>query len=180
MRLLVAALLSILCSSSFAQVYKWQAPDGSIIFSDEPPPGGAQQVPVEPVQTYTPPPTPSPSAGAPKPAAAAPAQDTKAPVSYKRFAIALPANDEGVRSNNGEVMVQVDIEPGLDSENGHQVVVLLDGKVVAGPSPSTSFTLAAVERGTHTLAAEIRDQSGKSVKRSSSISFHLLRTTANR
>ncbi len=174
LRWFVTLLLVAQCNPLFAQVYRWEAPDGSIIFSDEPPEKGATPMELEPLQTYTAP--TKPSATQPTPSASTPANTPQAAFKYTAFSITQPSNDEGLRSNNGQVSVQIKVLPGLNSEEGHQLVILLDGKQAAGPAAATAFTLENVERGSHSLVAEIRDKSGNSVKTSSPVTFHLLRT----
>lgn len=178
MRLLVALTLVALCNPSFSQVYRWQAPDGSIIFSDEPPEKGAEPVELEPLQTYSAPAAPKSTSASSTPTVPTATTGDKPPFKYTGLAIGAPANDEGVRSNNGQIVVQVKVTPGLNSEDGHQLAILLDGKLAAGPDATTTFTLENIPRGTHSVAAEVRDKTGKTVKTSAAISFHVLRTTA--
>jgi len=174
LRWFVTLLLVALCTPLFAQVYRWEAPDGSIVFSDEPPEKGATPMRLEPLQTYTAP--ARPSTPQPTPGASTPANTPQAAFKYTAFSITQPGNDEGVRANSGQVSVQIKLLPGLNSEEGHQLAIMLDGKLAAGPAAATAFTLENVERGSHSLVAEIRDKSGKTVKTSSPVSFHLLRT----
>ena len=162
-----------------AQVYRWQAPDGSIIFSDEPPPqGGAEAIEFEPLQTYSPPPKPSSPAAATPNTPEAPQEKPKTPFVYLGFEIAQPGNDEGVRANTGEITVQLNVLPGLNNDDGDRIAVLLDGNVVAGPSPTTTFTLSGVARGTHTLSAQIQSKDGNVILKSKPITFHALRIIA--
>lgn len=179
LRIAVFLTCIALSSATVAQVYRWQAPDGSIIFSDEPPPqGGAESIEFEPLQTYSPPTKPSSPVAATPAAPEAPQEKAKTPFVYLGFEIVQPSNDEGVRANSGEITVQLNVLPALNNEDGDQIAVLLDGKVVAGPSPTTNFTLTGVNRGTHTLSAQIQSKDGNVVLKSKPIKFHALRVIA--
>jgi hypothetical protein len=97
-------------------------------------------------------------AGAPR----APAQGT--------IAIVAPAPEETVHSNEGKVTVSVGVPRGVAP--GNQVVILLDGQPVAR-GPATSFPLAGIERGTHTLQAQVVDGKGSTLVASQPVTFHM-------
>jgi hypothetical protein len=89
-----------------------------------------------------------------------------------RYSIAIvqPADDETVHDNQGNVGVQVAVSPGLAPGAG--IVLLLDGQPVAQETDAT-FLLSGVERGTHTLEAQVVDASGATLAASQPITFHM-------
>ena len=55
---------------------------------------------------------------------------------------------------------------------GNQVVILLDGRPVARGA-TTSFPLAGIERGTHTLQAQVVDGKDNTLVASQAVTFHM-------
>ncbi len=157
--------LFLFATSGQAAVYMERDAEGNIVFTDHPTSPAAKPVELPPPSTYQPPPLPrlQDTQSTPSPTA-----DT----GYKSLAIASPPNDEPLRANNGEVDVVVAIDPPL--RPGHQLRLLLDGRVVA-EGGETHFRLENVDRGTHQLQAEVLDTSGRVVLSSPVSTFHLLR-----
>ena len=154
---------------AFAQtgVYKYVAPDGTVTFSDQSRPG-AEKIQVRVPDSATP---AAAAEGASAGGDSAPGE-ANAALPYTQFEIVSPADDEGVRSNNGAVNVSMNLAPSLHAK--HAVVVSVNGQKV-GKGSSTSLTLQNLPRGTHTVQAAIVDESGKQVIRSETITFHVLR-----
>jgi hypothetical protein len=94
---------------------------------------------------------------------------------YSSLKITEPPDDGTLRDNTGSVSVSVEILPFLQVEQGHRLVVTLDGQAATAPGVSTVFQLHNVDRGTHSLQAVVLDQAGRTVESSPSVSFHLLR-----
>ena len=150
------------------KVYKWVGPDGKISYSDKPQPG-AEQIRIPEVQTLRAPPVPTRGEGEEEPAEAQ---------GYEQFLIIFPANNEPVRDNAGNVMVQLEIQPGLVS--GHTIDLVMDGRRLGGSGQTTQVMLNNVDRGSHTVQAIILGQDGEEVARSNSVTFHLQRVVAPR
>ncbi|MGH8695707.1 MAG: hypothetical protein ACREVS_04480 [Burkholderiales bacterium] len=93
----------------------------------------------------------------------------QAPGSYN-VAIVQPANEETVHDNQGNVVVQVTASPTLAP--GDRVALLLDGRTVA-QQMGTTFTLSGVERGTHTLHAQVVDANGATLATSPPVTFYM-------
>ncbi|MDZ7752186.1 MAG: DUF4124 domain-containing protein [Gammaproteobacteria bacterium] len=160
----VLLLLPALALAAGSKVYRWVGPDGATVFSDEARPG-AEEVEIPPVQTM-------PALEAPR--ATAP-DDGKGPTeeaAYQSFSFVAPQQDQGVRANNGVVGVRMTLEPPLRA--GHSIAVTLDGEPMGGNAP-LSFQLPALDRGTHTIEAEVVDATGESVISAGPITFHVLR-----
>lgn len=161
---LVFLLLPALAATAESKVYRWVGPDGATVFSDEPRPG-AQEVEIPPVQTM--PRLELPRATVP--------QEDSGPTDeggYQSFSFVAPQQDEGVRANNGVVDVRMTLEPPLRA--GHSIAVTLDGEPLGGNAP-LSFQLPGMERGTHTITAEVVDAAGEAVISAGPVTFHVLR-----
>lgn len=144
------------------EVYKVIQPDGTVEFTDSPPPGeAAEQVDIPPLNTAEPPPAPSPSAS-----------PTAAAQGYSEFRITRPGNGESIRDNAGNVDIDLSLKPTLRS--GDKIDVLLDGRSVGGGN-KTAITLSEMDRGTHSVQALVKDPAGKVVARSNSVTFTLQR-----
>ena len=102
-------------------------------------------------------------------AAVTPLGLAQAPGSYN-VAIVQPANEETVHDNQGNVAVQVAVSPGLAP--GDRIVLVLDGRPVRQQT-GTTFALSGVERGAHTLQAQVVDANGATLAASPPVAFHM-------
>ena len=91
---------------------------------------------------------------------------------YSDFRIIEPADNATVH-NGGNFTVKVALSPRLAS--GHRIRLTLDGKVKEKPKRSLNFTLLNVERGSHSLSAEVISSDGKVIKAANS-RVHVKRT----
>jgi len=94
---------------------------------------------------------------------------------YQSIQIERPADKGTVRNNEGKVAISIGLEPPL--QQGHSVTVYLDGKAIPGSFDGLAIELSGVDRGTHTLGAEVRNQRGQRLIESSTISFTLRKET---
>lgn len=163
----LALIFCLALASGAAQaqtVYKVIQPDGTVLFTDAPPPGeAARQIEVPPLNTTQP--LAPPSAGAAAPS-------SSAPQGYSEFRITGPGNGESIRDNEGNVNINLSMEPALRS--GDKIDVLVNGRSVGGGN-NTAITLSAMERGTHSVQAVVKNATGQVVARSNSVSFTLQR-----
>lgn len=174
MRRLVPAtlLIALAWTPSHAELYKRVDEQGNVTYGDQP---GEKAQRVQPggLTTYSPPSghtqTPAPKSQ-PDPTKGAGNTVTQ----YSGLTIAGPANEEVVRSNEGNVTVKTLITPALDTGAGHQLVVLLDKKF-STKAPAAEALLKNVDRGTHTLRAQITDASGKVLAQSPEVTIHMQR-----
>jgi hypothetical protein len=90
--------------------------------------------------------------------------------SYTQIAIARPGNEETVHDNEGNLAVQVAVSPSLAP--GDRIVLLLDGGPVATQT-GTTFALSRIERGAHTLQAQVVDARGATLVASRPITFYM-------
>lgn len=93
----------------------------------------------------------------------------QAPGSYN-VAIVQPANEATVHDNQGNVAVQVAVSPSLAP--GNRIVLVLDGRPVA-QQVGTTFALSGVERGAHTLQAQVVDANGATLAASPPVTFYM-------
>ena len=133
-------------------VYKWIDENGVVHYSDQPH-TDAQKIHVQAAQTYK----SADSAAAPGSAPAAPAAQPP-PALYQGCALSQPADDQTF-TNVDSLSIVVRTDPAL--HQGDQIFLLLDGLALNnGAATGTQFTLAPIERGTHTVQAVIRDRDG--------------------
>lgn len=150
-----------------AEIYKWTDNAGNVHFSDKPHPG-ADKVDLPPVQTFSPPPAlPSPDTGVkPEPAI----EDQKPDY---HISITNPANEATIRDNQGRVGVALEIQPRLNP--GDKVQILFNGTPIGEPQTTTVFQLSDINRGAHTIAAQIVSPDGKTVSQSDPITIYMHR-----
>jgi len=170
LRLLLALLFLFAMPASAA--YKWTMPDGSVIFSDQPPHPDAEKITLPPAQTFTAPPIPKP-----KPQNKA-ATEVPAPPAYVSLKISQPTQEQTFRDNTGNISVSVAIEPALNTQRGHQIVIELDGATVA-TTASMPVVLLNVDRGSHVVRARVIDNKGTTLVTSEARTFYLFRTSVN-
>ena len=94
---------------------------------------------------------------------------------HVRLAITSPASEETVHNNDGDVRVEVVVLP--DLAPGQRIALLLDGEVVARQTSGT-FELTALDRGAHTLQAQIVDRAGTVLATSDPVTFYMWRASA--
>ena len=166
MRITLLMVLLVMAQVSGAQVYKIINADGTIAYSDRAQ-EGAEEVSVPTLQTYE----------APTNLDSAPAsEDADEYPEYTLFEVVKPEHNEPFRDNGGYVAIQLSVRPGLFRE--HEVSIFVDGKDL-GSSRESSINLQNVDRGSHTVHGVIRDKDGKEVERTSRVTFHLHKSTAN-
>ncbi len=160
---LIALICALLWMAPMAaeEVYKTTDAAGNVIYSDQPSPEAetiqiqeTQTVPGDdaPPFTYTPP-TPTES-------------------NYTRARIVSPANDEALRPEDDTVQVSASVEPGYQDRD--VAVLYLDGKEYSR-GKTLSWTLTALERGTHQVQFKVLSAAGKELVSSESASFHVLK-----
>ena len=168
-------LLTVFLISSFASagVYKWVDKEGNVHYGDTVPPDGlATEVDLPESSRYKPRPLPS-SVTEVSPAKTP--DEIEKPANYPVVKIVKPENAGTVRSNEGIVTVDVQLEPAL--AKGHVMAFFMDGTLIPDKVASTSFRISNVDRGTHSLVATVEDEQGKELGRSGSITFTLRKTS---
>ncbi|HSY45456.1 MAG TPA: DUF4124 domain-containing protein [Steroidobacteraceae bacterium] len=166
MRKLAFTLMSLMCSLALAAtVYKWVDENGVVHYSDQPHPN-AEKLQVKDAQTF---PHSSPSvapsaAGAPPPPTA-----QRVGPAYQGCAVVQPTDQQDFM-NVDALTISVQTDPGL--KPGDQIFVNLDGAPLNNGKPTGGqFSLSPVDRGTHTVAAQIRDSDGTVLCQTPTVSF---------
>lgn len=164
MRLLFILMLLLPCHSALAVVCKTIDAEGHVSYSDVS--VSECQNPVRLPESSTYKPRQLPSSILPKQQA-----DSEAFAGYTRMRIAQPETGGTVRSNEGKVAVSVELEPQL--QPGHKVRLSLDGVAIQPAFTSQQASLTGIERGTHTIGAEVIAENGTRLFNASSVAFTL-------
>jgi hypothetical protein len=163
----LALCLLLIALPAAAEVYTYIDAQGNRAFTDQPPPGNAKRVQLTPGNRMS----ANPS-GATSTPSAKKARD-KPLFHYQMLRVLVPDPDATIRNAQGELIVSVTSEPGL--QHGHRYRLLLDGQPTADAGPSPVFALSNIDRGSHHLVVEILDEQGRMVERTPSQPFHMLR-----
>ncbi len=162
--------LAVPATVQATRVYRSVAPDGTVLYSDQPGPD-AQEVDVG---------QPAAIVSSPAPARTAPTQPAPEPektVAYTTLRITQPADDAVHWFAEGPVRVDAEIVPPL--AEGDLLVPILDGVPQGSGVAASSFTLTGLDPNTYQLAVAIHDADGKELKRSPPIRFHFKRQSLN-
>ncbi len=176
----LAALLSLALTPSLGQaagkISKTVDAEGNVVYSDVAPSPQDTEVGLESeeLNTFENPPPADPSDELPVVVLEndEDAQDVELPPDYTSLKITSPSNDEGVRANDGNIVLQAAVEPGLFKS--HQLRFYLDGSP-AGTSRGAQLPLSNVDRGTHQAKVAIVDAGGNVLRESEMVVFHVLR-----
>ena len=163
-----ASLLTTAASPLVAQVYKVVDEDGNVTFTDKPPADGSKPIDLAPISiieapTYEKAPVATEEDEAEKEMSLGYMRRV-----YRDFAITSPAQEESVWKPDGPIAVtwgaRTDLQPGMN------VTLYLDGKrhtTTAQPM----VPLSGLDRGEHTLKAELRDSRNRVVTTSETVTF---------
>ena len=171
-------LFLIVCIAAVAQaasVYRWVDNDGQVHYSDLPA-NGSESVELRESSVYTPRELPDISRDEEAEVADEEEGLNEAESVYESLRVVVPDNGETVRSNEGEVRISIELQPGL--AEGHKIRIYLDGGKASGELPTTQVTLQNVERGTHSLVVAVVDAADLELIRSEATTFHLKRLAA--
>ncbi|HID83138.1 MAG TPA: DUF4124 domain-containing protein [Chromatiales bacterium] len=154
-----------------ADAYRYVDPKtGETVFTDKPP--SSQKA--KPIELKSPT-ISKPYPTKPKESSQAIESDLKKTDSATfNLSILSPENDENIRANDGKVIVTAGSNQPLGGKKGFLIRFLLDGKPVS-ISSSFSSTLTNLDRGTHTISAELISKSGKVLATAQPHTFHVQR-----
>ncbi len=165
MHKIIAFSLLFASFPSLAVICKTVDPQGGVTYSDVPEQECQNRVSLPKSTTYKPVPVGAAGTGGSE------VTGEEAFNGYVSASISQPANNGTVRSEEGRVAVSLEIEPGL--QPGHMVRWILDGIQIQPAFDAPSAVLTGVDRGTHSLAAQILDESGRVLRSVSRIRFTL-------
>ena len=171
--LLMNLLLSATCFSftADAELYKGLDAEGEVVYSDKP---------FTNSKKFTPPPlsvVASPKV-APQKTPTAEAEES-AEFKYTDFDITSPTSNQTIW-DEPNVTVSLALKPDLNTVAGHSVWILMDDKAIIKNSQETNIPIGRLDRGSHQLQAQIRDQQGKMVIRSRAVVVHIKHTAIRR
>lgn len=173
-------IVVLLCvSTPKAEVFKQIDADGNVTFTDVAKTKNEKALKVAPpAMTYkpiVPKGTGVEQPGQPMQAVSGAKPQNKA-TQYYSLEITNPTNDAVIRANGGSFAIQLAAQPTLDAQANHRFVVLLDGKKHQA-SNSSSIVLNNVDRGLHTIRAQILNSDDKVLMESGAINIQILRVS---
>jgi hypothetical protein len=165
MRRILLTLISLGCSVALATtVYKWVDENGVVHYSDQPHPN-AQKLQVQGVQTF------SSSAAAVRAPTGESESNAPPPNPYKGCAIAQPLNQQNL-PNAQSVFIRVQTDP--LPRPGDRIFITMDGQGLNGGQPTgLSFNVTPIDRGSHTVSAQIRAADGQVLCQTPNVTFYV-------
>jgi hypothetical protein len=163
------ALLFFVITPCFADIYQWTDDNGVVHFSDNSFPGAKVLKLTTNVMELG-------SFASPKSIPDLKKSLTESPnlkLESNPLIIRSPKQQETIRNNQGEVSVMV--ESNLNETKGYTMRLVLDGKPVDNLPFHNHFVLSHLDRGRHTLAAQILDNHNVVRKTSEEIMFYMQR-----
>ncbi len=174
----IAVLLAVgLAANSvvYAELFKWKDEHGNTIYSDQPPPGGQKEdseIDQQELPAIITMPAPRESTSATT--SSQQNNQDEAGVNYQEFSVLTPEHDSIVRENSGKVTISIRVEPNIFVERGDILVIYMDDKEIAR-GDQTSIMLDNVDRGTHSVKAQILNNRGEIINETDVTKFTLQR-----
>lgn len=165
----VAAIIGILAltTAASAQVYRSTDEAGNPVYTDAPGSPDAKELKLPPVNII------------PSPSSTGLNFDVKQPEfnleKYQSLEIVAPQNDATVFIRTTNLPIEVKLLPPVKRGLGHRLLVLWDGETLF--ENQTSYLLDNADRGTHTLSAQVVDEKGKTLIKSSPVNVHIRKPT---
>lgn len=163
-----ASLLMTTASPLMAQVYKVVDENGNVTFTDQPPADGSKPIKLAPISvieapTFEKAPEATGEEGAEKEMSLGYMRRV-----YKDFAITSPAQEESVWRPDGPVVVTWNVRTEL--QPGMQVTLYLNGQRHT-TTTQPMIPLTGLDRGEHTVKAELKDTKNRLVATAETITF---------
>jgi hypothetical protein len=95
---------------------------------------------------------------------------------HQSVRIVTPQPETTIHDNNGNLNVRVEVSPQLRREGGNRVTLLVDGQAVASTT-RPDYMLTGIDRGTHTLTAQVTNAQGDVLATSGQVTFHMWRAS---
>jgi len=189
---LLASSLLFFGTQVDAAVYKHIADDGSVFYSDKPLKGEDTKYESDKIMEFkatTPKPSTPPDSANQEPAGnrtrhlggtsdevpgVAPKADT-----YQSISFSALEDGSSIRTNDGNVTVQVSLTPALQTAFKHKLVFVMDGSQ-SQQSTGASATFQNVDRGAHQFSAQVHDENGNTLLQTGPITLYIQRFSAIR
>jgi hypothetical protein len=167
MRLLLTFFILLATINTQAALYKYTDENGEVVYSDQAPYEGAEEL-VPPELQVTP-------AIKPKPKANENPEKKEDITRYSSFQITSPKNGSTLQNKTGTLKIALAIKPALNIKAGHYINIFIDDVAVIKNSSQLSTILNHIDRGTHSIQAELREKSGKLIRFSNNVIVHVHR-----
>ncbi|NOH96169.1 DUF4124 domain-containing protein [Vibrio sp. 99-70-13A1] len=159
-------------------VYTWEDENGVLHFSDSPI-QSAKQITLPKLEASAPAPkfessTPVDPPKKDTPQKTVKKKDKPAKVQELMLTMLSPQHDETIRSNRGNLTIQIELNRKLGI--GEQLQLILDGRRYGAPQTQATWQLKNIDRGTHTLSIQAH-RSGKLIASTSPVTVFLHRAT---
>jgi len=165
------ALLILLASAAYADVYRSVNEAGEIVFTDVPTKGSVR-VELPPLSTVRP----------PEPSRASRLVESRKVEengpAYRKFEVATPEHDASIWDNQGNIKLGVLLEPALQTRSGHKIQYFLDGQPYGIAEQSLVNHFQGLDRGTHTLGAAVVNAEGDTLLSANPVTVHLHKASA--
>jgi hypothetical protein len=172
---LLSLLVTVAATAGGPLTYRWVDADG-VHYSDQPHPGAEQITLAEP-QTYSGGHY-EVSSGTSSVTHAAREPKDSGEFRYSSCAVIQPAQDQ-VLIDVASATVAVQVEPA--KRGSDRVVLTMDGTAIEPQNNGQmEFVISPVDRGTHIVAATVRDAAGNTVCQSAALTFHVRQPTVRR
>ena len=152
------------------EVYRVISKDGEVTFTDSPPSNAkSESVDLPKINiTALPPPTTAKESND---------EASEDEVAYTKARIIQPSNNATIPPGQLEIVVQIALEPSL--QTGHLVQIYVDGRKQGLPSASSTFTLTSLNRGEHSIHAEIIGTGKQRKAKTQTITVHVKQHSSN-
>lgn len=166
-RFLLLALALLISLPATAAIYRHVDKDGKVYFTDQPPEdAAAEPVELSPINRL-----PAPKAGRPATTPGTPV--TGSAPTYGQ--LLLTGVNDGQELRNPTNPVVVAAQPDVPLQPGHILVFFHNGQEVMRGT-NRLYTVAQIDRGSHTFSCEIRNENDEVLIRSSPVTLHVHRT----
>ncbi len=173
---LIIACIALIPLAGNAEIYKWVDKDGSTHFSDQAPSGkNVEKLDIKPSDITVMKPNQRASAAA---NTSSKSTASKTQSKYTSIKITYPTDNLAIRANDGSIKILCNITPSLNTKKRHKIRFYIDGQAISSIGTTCEITLSALNRGSHSVAAEIIDKNGKPLLKSATHTFHLKRVSA--
>ncbi|WP_338291064.1 DUF4124 domain-containing protein [Planctobacterium marinum] len=163
MLIILIATVSIAALAT-TKIYKVVKPDGTVIYTDKPPPGASEYKLLK-KPNLIPSIVTNPNSKT--------KQTQLTPVVKPMLELLTPANEATVRNNAGEVTIEASLVPEMTG----QFILYLNGQLHARHS-APKFELEGLNRGSYNIKIEFFDQSGKLLASTQPSTFYLHKASA--
>jgi hypothetical protein len=166
MKKYILLLLLIMQSlPGYSQIYKWTDRQGTVHFSDRPHPD-AEEIEISDAQTFSSPPVQEIATDT----ATEPDKVNNEKPDYD-VTLIEPKDQDTIRDSLGTIPVKIQVMPDLAENDKLQII--LNGQAYGEPQATTNFHMTGIERGSHTLAAQLLDSEGNVIKTTETITVFM-------